>query len=176
MMDEPRMQPFALWSLAPAAVREHMFDLTWDPADLFALPLPTEGVVVSSLLWHLDLPCWRDGERYFAVTPADVARDRLSHARQWRRTMDADLTCPIHLVDGPRRETILDGLHRLLKAHTLGIEQLPCRRLTSEMLRRIAKRRQYRERSKRPAHTHEQRSTSARDKRIRNAREKRAVG
>jgi hypothetical protein len=110
-----------------------MFDLTWDPADLFALPLPTEGVVVSSLLWHLDLPCWRDGERYFAVTPADVARDRLSHARQWRRTMDADLTCPIHLVDGPRRETILDGLHRLLKAHTLGIEQLPCRRLTSEM-------------------------------------------
>jgi hypothetical protein len=132
------LRPFSLWSRAPEEIRRHMFDITWERADLFALPLPTETVSVARFLWQLELPYWRDGEHHFAVAPAHVRRDPRSHAQQWKRTMDADLTFPIYVVDGPLQETILDGVHRLLKASVLGVERLPCRRLSQSALFGIA--------------------------------------
>jgi len=129
---------FALSHLVPAALRDVLLDCEWDRAALHALELPVDHVAVDELRWQLDLPWWRDGARYFAVTPREVRAHPARHAAQWNRTLAADLSYPIHLAETrPALWTILDGVHRLLKADVLGHAHIAAMRLDAVALRRV---------------------------------------
>jgi hypothetical protein len=137
----PDLEPFGLIDLVPLELRDVVLNITWDNETLFSLSLPVEQLAVADLRWQLNLPWWRDGERVFAVTPNQVRIDPRRHHVQWRRTHAADLLCPIHVVENGERLTILDGVHRLLKADMSGAEHIPARRLKMDDLVRIAHRR-----------------------------------
>ena len=64
---------------------------------------------IEPLEWHLK-------EKVWSMRPIDVVRNRKKHSRHWNRIKNADLSYPILLnEDG----VIVDGCHRLCKAHMM---------------------------------------------------------
>jgi len=112
-------RPFDLWHLVPPSLQCVLPNVSWDRARLHALQLPIHQVALDDLRWQLDLPWWRDGERYFAVRPTDVHREPGRYPTHWLRTQNADLAYPIDLLESGRY-VVLDGVHRLLKAALAG--------------------------------------------------------
>jgi hypothetical protein len=108
-----------LLAMTPEPMREVFPQTHWQLGKLWALDLRVEPVEVADLLWMFDLPLWQlNGER-FKVTPNQVAATPMNFRPHYERVMDADLDFPIHLVAYRGRLVVLDGLHRLLKAHFL---------------------------------------------------------
>jgi hypothetical protein len=69
----------------------------------------------------------------------EVAADPARYAEQHARTMAADLRHPLDAVRRPGgRLTILDGVHRLLRAHLGGLQSVRVRVLEWTELDRIA--------------------------------------
>ncbi|HEY6738686.1 MAG TPA: hypothetical protein VI076_07525, partial [Actinopolymorphaceae bacterium] len=134
----PGRRPFPLLHLMPDELRGIVLDFAWDLARLRALRLPVSPMPVAELTWHLDLPFWAYDGRPFAVTPWEVASDPGRYHEQFARTMAADLTFPIDVLARPSRVTILDGVHRLLKAHLLGQQTILVRSLDVDRLDEIA--------------------------------------
>jgi hypothetical protein len=108
-----------LLAMTPAPMRDVFPQTHWQLGKLWALDLRVEPVEVADLLWMFDLPLWQlNGER-FKVTPNQVAATPMNFRPHYERVMDADLDFPIHLVAYRGRLVVLDGVHRLLKAHFL---------------------------------------------------------
>lgn len=108
-----------LLAMMPESLRDVFPQTHWQLGKLWALDLRVEPVEVADLLWMFDLPLWQlNGER-FKVTPNQVAATPMNFRPHYERVMDADLDFPIHLVAYRGRLVVLDGVHRLLKAHFL---------------------------------------------------------
>ena len=108
-----------LLAMTPESMRDVFPPTRWQLGKLRALDLRVEPVEVADLLWMFDLPLWQlNGER-FKVTPNQVAATPMNFRPHYQRVMDADLDFPIHLVAYRGRLVVLDGVHRLLKAHFL---------------------------------------------------------
>ncbi|NEA36999.1 hypothetical protein G3I17_35935 [Streptomyces sp. SID13031] len=106
-----------LLAMTPDSMRDVFPQTHWQLGKLWALDLRVEPVEVADLLWMFDLPLWQlNGER-FKVTPNQVAATPMNFRPHYERVMDADLDFPIHLVAYRGRLVVLDGVHRLLKAH-----------------------------------------------------------
>jgi hypothetical protein len=127
-----RAKPFDLWPLVPPSLRAVMPSESWNRTRLQELVLPTDEVPVAELRWQLDLPWWRGDASYFSVSPNQVRQEPERFRRQWRRTLAADLTFPVHLLEG-RRLIVLDGLHRLLKADVSGLHLISAHVLSREL-------------------------------------------
>ena len=123
--------------LPPELRRWVLPDVTWDQHRLWAIDLPVRDVAVAELAWMLELPWWRDGDRYFIVRPVEVAADPARHAAQHARTLAADLTHPLVATTIEDRLVLLDGLHRLLKARMLGITTVRVRVLPADRIDEI---------------------------------------
>jgi hypothetical protein len=122
------MGRFAL--LVPPPLQGIILDFDWDRARLHALALPVDELALSELRWQLDLPWWRVEDRFFAVAPNQVRAEPARYAQHWQRTLAADLTFPIHVTEtAPGRWTILDGVHRLLKADITGAPSILAKRV-----------------------------------------------
>lgn len=100
----------------PPELTAYILDFHWSLDRLHALDLPVVELPVADLAHHLDLPFWAyDGP--FHVTPHQVAADPVTYHAQYERILAADLSHPIDVVRRPdNRLTILDGIHRLLRA------------------------------------------------------------
>jgi len=81
-----------------------------------AADLPVRKVALDDLPWH------EDGCAVLGDPPTWGAL-----ATHFRRAMDADLRCPIVLCP---QGSIMDGMHRILRAHVEGIPTLPTVQLT----------------------------------------------
>ena len=111
----------------PRSVQLACLPFEWDREALYAMQTPTRQQTVRVLDWHFDVPFWADGGRPFQVTPNDVLADPVRYADQYRRTVAADLGYPLTVVWWRRRWTIVDGVHRLLKARIIGLGQVEVR-------------------------------------------------
>ncbi|MEU4197291.1 hypothetical protein AB0E69_35705 [Kribbella sp. NPDC026611] len=108
-----------LVAMMPDPLREVFPPYHWQLAKLRELDLKVEPVEIADLVWMFDLPLWQlDGER-FRVTPHQVAETPMNYRAHYQRVMDADLDFPVNLVAYRGRLVVLDGIHRLLKAHFL---------------------------------------------------------
>ena len=121
----------------PEVMSPVLLEEPWDLERLWSMWLPTESFTVADLVWQLELPWWRADGRDFAVSPAQVAADPDRYPDQWERTHDADLLRPIFVM---RRErlAVLDGVHRLLKAHHLGWIRIMGHAVPPDALTKIA--------------------------------------
>jgi hypothetical protein len=116
------VKPFPL--PIPPILRPYILDLLWDVDALHALPLPAVEIVVAELTHHLELPFWAYEGKPFQLTPHQVA---------------ADLAHPLDVVRRPDgRLTILDGVHRLLRAELSGLHVITVRVLDYGQLHTIA--------------------------------------
>ncbi len=132
-------EPFPLLSELPPELKGVILDFHWDVELLHCLDLPATDLQVAELAWHLRLPFWSRDRRPFQVSPLQVAANPEVHAEQYARTMVADLRYPLDVVRRPDgRITILDGVHRLLRAHLDGLESVRVRILEWEELDAIA--------------------------------------
>jgi hypothetical protein len=122
----PRRE-FPLLHLVPTELRGVLLDFVWDADRLRELDLPTRTVPVSDLDWHLDLPFWSVDDLPFQVTPRQVAAEAHRFSAQYERTLAADLRFPLDVVERTDRLTILDGVHRLLKAVMIGRDRIAVR-------------------------------------------------
>lgn len=131
--------PFPLLAERPSTLEGIILDFHWDLDRLHALPLPEREASIATLRWHLELPFWTAGGLPFQVSPAEVAAEPAKHPHQWKRTMDADLRYPLDTYVGTAgRLTILDGVHRLLKATIEGHPTVRVRVLSPDALNAIA--------------------------------------
>lgn len=104
------------WTHAVDVRDELGIDFHWDVRKLWSSDLPVVALDVVDLLWLLELPFWTNGDQH-DIAPIEVARDRDRFPREFERTMRADLRYPINVIWLRNRWVVLDGLHRLLKAH-----------------------------------------------------------
>lgn len=111
----------------PDALVSYMAPFWWDLDKLLALDLPVRNVAMSDLDVFLAVPFWRASAHagLFQLNACDVRADPVTHADHWARTMATDLAFPIMLYGNADHRVLLDGYHRLLKAHHLGIDALP---------------------------------------------------
>ncbi|MFI5729972.1 hypothetical protein ACIA49_07590 [Kribbella sp. NPDC051587] len=127
------MKPFPL--PIPPILRPYILDLLWEVDALHALPLPAVEIAVAELAHHLDLPFWAYEGKPFQLTPHQVAADPARYHEQYARTLAADLAHPLDAVRRPDgRLTILDGVHRLLRAELSGLHVITVRVLEWERL------------------------------------------
>jgi hypothetical protein len=132
-------RPFPLLGELPAELHGVILEFHWDATLLHALELPVTQLRVDEFAWHLRLPFWAYGGKPFRVSPLEVAADPVRYAEQHARTMAADLRYPLDAVRRPDgRLTILDGVHRLLRAHLCGLQSIRVRVLEWADLDRIA--------------------------------------
>jgi hypothetical protein len=130
------MGRFAL--AAPPELEGIVLDFDWDRARLHALVLPVEEIPVAALAWMLDLRWWKVADAHFAVTPNQVRANPTQYAQHWERTLAADLAFPIHVAEtAPSRWTIVDGVHRLLKAEVAGERTIRVHRVDPAALEAI---------------------------------------
>jgi hypothetical protein len=123
----------------PPELTAYILDFHWDLGLLHALYLPVVELPVADLAHHLDLPFWAYDGRPFQLTPHEVAADPVAYRDQYERTLAADLRHPLDVVRRPDgRITILDGVHRLLRAELEGRDVVAVRVLSWSELDRIA--------------------------------------
>ncbi|TCC53432.1 hypothetical protein E0H75_06965 [Kribbella capetownensis] len=132
-------RPFPLADQVPPELSSYILDFHWDLSLLRQLELATLSVPLGELVGHLDLPFWAYGGRPFQVTPHQVAADPVVYRAQYDRTMAADLSHPLDVVRRPDGlVTILDGIHRLLRAEIEGQTAVEVRVLPWDLVDRIS--------------------------------------
>ncbi|HWD77474.1 MAG TPA: hypothetical protein VG497_01275 [Kribbella sp.] len=137
MTNAASRRPFPL--TIPPELTAYILDFHWDLDRLHALDLPVTQLAVVDLAHHLDLPFWAYDGRPFQVTPRQVAADPVTYHEQYDRTRSADLRHPLDAVHRPDdRITILDGIHRLLRADLEGHQAVAVRILPWSALDEIA--------------------------------------
>lgn len=99
----------------PKIIQEVGFDFSWSEPKVWALEVPEESMPIQELVWHFDIPfLWEKGGVY-NLKPREVLDHPDQHPEEYQRTMRADTTFPIDIMENKGRWLILDGLHRLMK-------------------------------------------------------------
>jgi hypothetical protein len=128
---------FPLLNHVPSEFQGLLLDVWWDMDKLHKLKLPKQKILVSELEWQLDLPWWQYDGRYFVLSPLQVLSHSERYSEQYKRTISADLSHPIIVHDNNNRWIILDGVHRLLKAHINKIPEIEIAIFTDNLISKI---------------------------------------
>jgi hypothetical protein len=126
--------------LARIRLEQTLFDFWWDADALHSLDVPVETMPVSELEWQLRLKLWRHEGVPFAVSPTEVANQPIRYGKQYERMLTADLAYPLDLMLVRGRWTIMDGVHRLLKARLLGLDTVRVRKIPRSAITLIERR------------------------------------
>ncbi len=120
----------------PAIISEYWYSIDWDVEELWRLDLPSERMPLAALAWHLDVPVWPDeGRRPYSVTPRQVLENPEENPTEFGRVDAASLDYPLEVFRNRDRLMILDGVHRLAKAHALGLEEVMVRHVPESAVR-----------------------------------------
>lgn len=123
----------------PAIIEEVGFDFSWNEEDVWRLDYPIEEMDISILEWNLDIPFW-DGENgSYCLTPNEVLENKEKYIDEYNRTMNADISYPIDIMENKGRYPILDGMHRLLKCKILNYDKVKVRVIPRDEIPNISK-------------------------------------
>lgn len=120
----------------PQIIKDVGFDFDWSEPKVWALEVPTEEIDVNELAWHFDIPFWDEGGAY-NLTPREVIDNPEAHKEEYERTMRADISHPIDIMENKGRWLILDGLHRLVKLYISGEKYVKVRKIPRERIPEI---------------------------------------
>ena len=113
----------------PDIIKEVGFDFSWDENKVWALNYPVEKMNIKELEWHFDIPFHWHGDEIYNLKSADIINNPDKYKEEYERTMKADLNYPIDIMKNKGRWLILDGLHRLMKAKILSVNQIKVRKI-----------------------------------------------
>lgn len=134
-----RLPHHHLFAEIPTALRGWLLPIDWDRRRLWGLHLPCRDVRLEELRWHFDLPWWRRDGVWFQVTPREFLAHPTAHPEHSARVANADLSYPLHVIRRRERWLILDGIHRLVKAEMLGLDEIAVSTLDSPDLAKIVR-------------------------------------
>lgn len=118
----------------PPIIEQYWYAMDWDVEALWALDLPAEPFPIARLLWHLDVPLWPLEDERYVLTPRQVLRAPYRYGREYRRVRAASLVFPIEITRFRGRWLILDGVHRLARAHEDGFDTIQARKVPRQHL------------------------------------------
>ena len=85
---------------------------------------PITVIPINELTWLFNYPFLGADGGKSNLKPRDVIKFPKKYSVEYKRVMDCDLEFPIHVMRNRYKQgsrlVILDGLHRLMKAYTLG--------------------------------------------------------
>ena len=113
----------------PKIIEEVGFDFSWSVEKVWTLNVPVEKIDIKKLEWHFEIPFWNTENEYYDLKPNDVINFSENHQEEYDRTMKANLSYPIDIMENKGRWLILDGLHRLVKAKILGKTEIEVRKV-----------------------------------------------
>ena len=120
----------------PEIISEYWYSIDWNVRELWSLDLPKVELPLVQLEWHLDVPVWPDEEgQPYTVTPRQVLGYPASYPKESARLRSASLAYPLEIFRNRGRLMILDGIHRLAKAHALGLEEIHVRHIPESAVR-----------------------------------------
>ncbi len=123
----------------PQVISDVGFDFDWDEKKVWALDAPTTEIPIDMLRWHFSVPFLRTEHGYYDLTPFEVLNEPSKHVAETLRVEKADLKYPIDIMLQNGRWVILDGLHRLMKAHRLGLPCVQVRKIPRTEIEKIKK-------------------------------------
>lgn len=123
----------------PQIIKDVGFDFSWSEEKVWALDAPVEEMDIGDLAWHFDVPFLWEGGGVYNLTPQEVIDNPEAHNGEYERVRKADLAHPIDIMQNKGRWLILDGLHRLMKASTLGIGKVQVRKISRDRIPEIRK-------------------------------------
>jgi hypothetical protein len=120
----------------PQIIKDVGFDFDWSEPKVWALEVPVEEIDINELVWHFDIPfLWENG--VYNLKPQEVIDNPEAHKEEYERTMRADTSHPIDIMENKGRWLILDGLHRLVKLFMLGEKIIKVRKIPREKISEI---------------------------------------
>jgi hypothetical protein len=122
------------YASAPADVQPWLVDVARE--HMHGRDRPIELMPVRELEWILDLPLWWEGGHPFRLRPRDVLVEPERNRAQHVRMSEADLAIPLDVGWHHGRWVVIDGVHRLLKAISLGQTAVAAREVPAAALRR----------------------------------------
>lgn len=118
----------------PDIIKEVGFDFSWSNEKVWRLNIPVTEMNINELVWHFDIPFhWYSGDIY-NLTSRQIIDNPDKYSDEYQRTMKADLSYPIDIMENKGRWLILDGLHRLMKAYIQGAQSVRVRIIPREMI------------------------------------------
>jgi hypothetical protein len=121
----------------PKIIEDVGFDFDWDEEKVWKLNVPVTDMDIKELVWHFDIPfLWHKGGVY-NLTPREVIENPRKYEDEYQRTVGAELKYPIDIMENKGRWLILDGLHRLMKAHIQGTETVNVRIIPRDKITEI---------------------------------------
>lgn len=120
----------------PHIIKDVGFDFDWSEPKVWALEVPTEEIDINELTWHFDIPfLWENG--VYNLKPQEVINNPEAHKKEYERTMAADTSHPIDIMENKGRWLILDGLHRLMKLSIQGEKIIKVRKIPRDKIPEI---------------------------------------
>lgn len=124
----------------PQIIKDVGFDFSWSSEKVWALNEPVIDMPIEELIWHFDIPFWEvaDTDDY-NLKPWEVINEPDKHSVHYKKIQEADLKYPIDIMENKGRWLILDGLHRLVKAHFQGLKVVKVRKIPRSRIPEITK-------------------------------------
>ncbi len=113
----------------PQIIKDVGFDFSWSEEKVWNLEIPVEEMDTKELTWHFDIPFWSKPGGFYNLTPNEVLSDPEKYLEEFYRIQKADLAYPLDIMFWKYRWVLLDGLHRLVKATTLGKEMVTVKKI-----------------------------------------------
>jgi len=124
----------------PKIIKENCFNFRPDNKKIWKVIAPVEKMKISELTWQFDIPFWHSSSKLYIITPNQVLKNPKKYKKQYERIMKADLKYPIEVMKNQKGLwEILDGLHRLVKAHLSGQKEVNIRKIPSSEIPNIKK-------------------------------------
>lgn len=120
----------------PQIIKDVGFDFDWSEPKVWSLEVPTEEIGINELIWHFDITfLWENG--VYNLKPQEVIDNPETHKEEYERTMRADISHPIDIMENKGRWLILDGLHRLMKLAISGEKIIKVRKISRDKIPEI---------------------------------------
>jgi len=120
----------------PQIIKDVGFDFDWSEPKVWALEVPVEEIGIEELTWHFGVPfLWENG--VYNLKPQETIDNPEVHREEYERTMRADTSHPIDIMENKGRWLILDGLHRLMKLSIQGEKVISVRKIPRDKIPEI---------------------------------------
>lgn len=124
-------------STPPQVLTDVGYEIYCDIHKLWELDVPVVDFPIANLAWNFDLPLWdKDNTDDWNLTPREVIEHVPGSATHRQRVTLADLQFPILLTEKQGRWLVIDGVHRLVKAHEAGHATIKAKIFTEEVIAR----------------------------------------
>ena len=122
----------------PQIIRDTGFEFDWDDKKVWALPIKAEQMPIGEFLWALDIPVWeKEGTDDWNLTPREALENLERESNHAKKIANSDLQYPIDIMWNKGRWTLLDGYHRLARAHQLEQKTVQIRKIPREYIPEI---------------------------------------